>query len=267
MASKRSRAPEKERARALRALAAWSLALGFVAAVALALIWLAARSFDPELPLFALGLAGAVLLAIALAPAIAFFALARWIEKRRALGSTDARALPLPRAATDARWIPPGASCTVAGRTIAGGMIYLGRALGLASGAPGQEPALVDPTLEADSALPLPARRTLQWPSYDALAPSERSRYLDWLAGGRRDERAPVGCAWLFLYGLERRLLLDAEQGSVGAGEVEALARELLRLARLHEANAAFRAAAQSLADYAWVRHLPQLDPDPAVHP
>lgn len=46
-------------------------------------------------------------------------------------------------------------------------------------------------------------------PRYAALTVHQRANYLRWLAGGRRDPLDDIGYAFLFLYGLERRLLVD----------------------------------------------------------
>lgn len=314
--------------------------LGLVGAALCAAAWTGAHGLDASGSPLALALAGAGLFGLALAPATALFALARWRECARELrmrgasikpGSGEARpgralrsigiallalallastllavgdpldaillvsALALPGAAllalgkwreaalllralrgpaaserssaprvpprVDARWIAPGESCAVGGFTLPGGMLYVGGSLPAASGA-GPEPALLDPALRVERGASA-GRRAAMWRSYAGLTPAERGLYLAWLASGRRDERAEVGCALLFLLGLERRVLLDAEQGLASASEVEAIARELERLIRRYGADARFRASAQSLLDFAWVRHLAELEPEP----
>ena len=48
------------------------------------------------------------------------------------------------------------------------------------------------------------------WPSYRDINPQARATYLDWLAGGRSDERIGPGYVFLYFYGLERRFFVDA---------------------------------------------------------
>ena len=74
------------------------------------------------------------------------------------------------------------------------------------------------------------------WPSYVALAPRSRLAYLQWLAGGRSDPNVGVGLAFLFFYGLEKRLFADKAHG-----EVVMLIAEVERLRGLFAHNRSFR--------------------------
>jgi uncharacterized tellurite resistance protein B-like protein len=47
------------------------------------------------------------------------------------------------------------------------------------------------------------------WPSYRGASPQQRSKYIDWLVGGRKDPVIPIGYVFIYFYGLERRVILD----------------------------------------------------------
>ncbi len=92
------------------------------------------------------------------------------------------------------------------------------------------EPAAVDLALSIASRSstvvddpPLP-----YWPKYQQLTPSQRRLYLDWLARGRRDIPTQVGYLFLFLYGLERRALLERR-------DIKLVFKEVLRLRQVYE--------------------------------
>jgi hypothetical protein len=143
-----------------------------------------------------------------------------------------------PTAAFDS-WVPPGAPVTVQGILLPGGMIYVGTDLPKLRGT-GVEPALIDPRLKIATKAPSPQLYgyywySNYWSSYSALTPGRRRAYLEWLAGGRSDPNADEGCAFLFFYGLERRLLADTGQNDVpGPEERAALRAELERLIALY---------------------------------
>ncbi len=97
----------------------------------------------------------------------------------------------------------------MAGRTINGGMIYVGSGIPAANGFP-TEPSLIDPHLPVQRRYADWEGETVTgWASYPELHPRARAAYLGWLAGGRKDENASTEYVMLFFYGLERRLLLD----------------------------------------------------------
>jgi hypothetical protein len=111
----------------------------------------------------------------------------------------------------DVEWFGSGEPVTVAGYTIPGGLIYVGRKL--ATPQRSIEPSLINPTLRVDSARPdHEGRRLTYWPAYDKLAAESRAAYLEWLATGRRNPSTPVGYVFLFMYGLERRVLVDMRE-------------------------------------------------------
>lgn len=130
------------------------------------------------------------------------------------------------------------------GVILAGGMLYVGRNLGAADGR-GTEPALIDPRLHADFRQPDWAGQTVgYWPSYDDISARARAAYLTWLADGRRAPEAPVSWAFLFFYGLERRVLLDTTTERTKAtalAELPVIRAEVARLLGIYGNNYSFR--------------------------
>ncbi|GAA2523936.1 TerB N-terminal domain-containing protein [Pilimelia columellifera] len=146
--------------------------------------------------------------------------------------------------ATDAVWLPTGAApVAVGGYVLSGGLFYYGTA-GPAAYGPGSEPAVIDPTLPIrrvwlDQETPADRAR----PRYGDLTPGARAAYLEWLAAGRTGP-APVAHLWLFLAGLERRVLHDLGGGPEGLADYVAIAAEVARLRRQHRRADAFDAQA-----------------------
>lgn len=111
-------------------------------------------------------------------------------------------------------------------------MVYVGQSL--RSGTGGIEPALINPMLPVD--VPVRDRRSGvpdPTPSYHLLSSTHRAGYLAWLAGGRREVDVPPGLVRLFLSGLERRVLIDAERDPSARAEFPAIAAEVRRLREL----------------------------------
>jgi len=139
-----------------------------------------------------------------------------------------------------AQWIGPGTSTNVAGYTIPGGMFYVGRGLQAPRG--GTEPAQIDPTLKvATRGVDVANARMGYWPSYDGISAEARAGYLTWLAGGRRDPRADIGFVFLFLYGLERRALIDIPADKRLNPELSPMRAEVQRLLGIYGSNGSFR--------------------------
>ncbi len=143
-------------------------------------------------------------------------------------------------------WVPPGSTINAGGRTIPGGMIYVGGAI------PGdREPSLIDPRLPVSAhATPYADLSLPYWPSYDRLSPENRATYLQWLARNRRDPEAPVGLIFIFMYGLERRVLVDLPRRGFDRGELLAIRQEMVELlVRYGAANNSFRGYARRFID------------------
>ncbi len=147
-------------------------------------------------------------------------------------------------------WVLPGRSITVAGYRLPDGMIYVATGLEAVTG-DREEPAAIDPTMAvAMLAQEAPAPAMSYWPSYSSIPPLARSGYLRWLATGRSDPDIDVGYVFLFFYGLERRLLVDALRDSEARADVPRLIEELHRLLGIYgERNRSFQGYAHSLLD------------------
>lgn len=139
-----------------------------------------------------------------------------------------------------AQWIGPGMSTKVAGYTIPGGMLYVGRGLQAPGG--GTEPAQIDPTLKvATRGIDVANARMGYWPSYDSISTEARAGFLTWLADGRRDPRADIGFVFLFFYGLERRALVDIPSDQRLHAELQPMRAEVKRLLGIYGSNNSFR--------------------------
>jgi uncharacterized tellurite resistance protein B-like protein len=132
-----------------------------------------------------------------------------------------------------ARWVPPRETVEVAGLPLPGGMLYVGTALKTRYGE--AEPALINPGLSiARHTVDVSLRLTDYWASYATISPEARRAYLQWLAGGRNDPNANIGYVFLFFYGLERRVLLDAASEPAARAELPSIVSEVNRLISLY---------------------------------
>ncbi|MCO8310839.1 TerB N-terminal domain-containing protein [Pseudomonas mandelii] len=168
------------------------------------------------------------------------------------LGSRPATSFKIPDAGSqksDARWVPAGESVTVSGFSLPGGMYYVGNALGGRYDA--QEPSLINPKLRiAKTYIDIEERLMPYWPSFHSITPEARRGYLQWLAGGRNDPLADTGYVFLFFYGLERRVLVDAVENSKVIAEIPLIVEEVQRLLSIYGENRSFRGYAGGLLDY-----------------
>ncbi|MDH5491674.1 MAG: TerB N-terminal domain-containing protein, partial [Myxococcales bacterium] len=147
--------------------------------------------------------------------------------------------------ADQVRWFGPGEAVQIGGWCIPGGMIYVGTRFQPAASAYGcqQEPSMIDPTL---AVAPPGSRSKAQlpyWPQYAQISPESRAALLEWQAGGRVDPGVQLGIVFLFLYGLERRLLIDGilEGDPHVRDEAPALVAELERLAEIYGSSHSFQ--------------------------
>jgi len=142
-------------------------------------------------------------------------------------------------------WVPPGVPVQVGSLTLPGGMLYVGKDLRSANGQ-GVEPALINPRLPVDHRRPDWQGSTVgYWPSYHGITAGARAAYLMWLAGGRQ-EHAPISWVFLFFYGLERRVLVDAQKPGPAREELPIISAEVARLLDLYGQNNSFRSYATS---------------------
>lgn len=147
------------------------------------------------------------------------------------------------------RWVPVGEGIKVAGFDLAGGLLYVGS--GLRSRYGDAEPALINPKLKvAGTPVDVSLRLTDYWANYARITPDARRAYLQWLADGRLDPRANIGYVFLFYYGLERRVLVDAPSDSAARADVPAIKDEIQRLLGIYGDNNSFRRYATHLLAY-----------------
>ena len=130
-----------------------------------------------------------------------------------------------------------------------GGWIYYGKGL-KAVGGGGVEPALIDPGLPVDrSVQDCHIRRLGYWPTYDSASPEARGAFLQWLTSGRQDPSADIGYVFLYFYGLERRVLHDAQFSSDAKSEIPEIQGEIERLLSIYKSSGSFQSYAGSLLD------------------
>ncbi len=162
---------------------------------------------------------------------------------------------------SDRFWVPAGRPVSIAGRKI-DGMVYFGSGLRPVSGYRGDvEPALLDPRRKVSWTRPDHSGQLMgYWPSYTRIDPASRAAYLHWLAQGRRDPAAYIGYVFLFFYGIERRVLVDAQTSEKAKAEIGGLLAEVERLLEIYGGNHSFRGYAKSFLDVACLLHCP-IDP------
>ena len=150
-------------------------------------------------------------------------------------------------------WVPQGKSVSIAGRTIGGGMIYVGEKLAAPGSPYSLEAALINPKLNAKSKGACRSEDLPYSPSYDGITPACRGRYLDWLASDRMDPDIDIGLVFLYFYGLERRMIADPASVTVPAEEKRAILAEVERLLSIYGGNHSFHGYATALLEYAAV--------------
>lgn len=176
----------------------------------------------------------------------------------------------MQRAATrgESCWLPQGQPVNVAGFDIAGGWLYVGKNMpGVNDSDP--DPALIVPALRVDTKRPEYGGASMgYWPSYSEISPQARAGYLAWLAGGRCATAAPLGFVFLYFYGLERRIVADAQRSPAAAAEVPALLEEVRRLLSIYGDTGSFRHYATELLAVGELRcDTPRSDLPPPANP
>jgi tellurite resistance protein len=162
----------------------------------------------------------------------------------------DERRLKGPAADPEKLWVPPGQTVAVSKYQIPGGMIYVGKNLATKSGY--VDPALINPDLPVDSANPDRLGSSMSyWPSYSSISPRCRAAYLEWLAACRRTPETNMGYVFLFFYGLERRLLLDAQSSPKARAEAATIINEVEQLLEVYGENSSFSNYANGFLAYA----------------
>lgn len=145
-------------------------------------------------------------------------------------------------------WVPAGQSIEVDGYVIPGGLLYVGREPSFGNSEP--EPSLIDPVLKVNHDRPDFSGSSLSyWPTYGGMSPGARAAYLQWLSGGRRDPEVPIGYVFLFMYGLERRVLTEIANNPKLAHELPAIKQEMQTLLEMHELEYSFQSYGSGFCD------------------
>jgi len=174
------------------------------------------------------------------------------VEVRTSTGSRSTPSTEELLKQSQSAWVSPGDSCIIGGRKIPGGIVYVGKGLQPVDGYQAADPALINPDLDISARETDPAGENLDyWPSYSQIPPASRAAYRDWLASGRRNEEYDIGYVFLFFYGLERRILFDAQHDSSAKEELPTLISELEELRDIYgPKNGSFRGYCERLLAY-----------------
>ncbi|HEV2045645.1 MAG TPA: TerB N-terminal domain-containing protein [Chthoniobacterales bacterium] len=116
-------------------------------------------------------------------------------------------------------WSPSGKSLNHAGVIISDGMVYTSERRLTWPG----EPSAIIKSLPVGNVPASPLQDFGYWPSYDRITPEQRRCYLEWLSAGRKDTdptQRSLGYVFLFFYGLERRIVVDADRDPMLLDEV-----------------------------------------------
>ncbi|MGC0990008.1 TerB N-terminal domain-containing protein [Pantoea agglomerans] len=155
-----------------------------------------------------------------------------------------------------ARWVLPGEMITVAGVAISGGYIYLGQRMKPSdqeSGGyydDGSEASLIDDTCKIQPTSFYYEDSSLgYWPSFFSLSPEARGAYVSWLASDRSDPSCPIGYVFIYLYGLERKALVDSTDQNFSDAEFRNLFNEISRLRSVFNENRSFRGYSTQLLE------------------
>lgn len=169
-------------------------------------------------------------------------------------GTVEYRISATPRLATSkstgalAHWIQPGNEISAGGVVITGGFLYFGQQMkhlrqSLSGNYnDGSEASLIDATLKTQQVSYHYEDGSLgYWPEYSSLSPKSRGAYLSWLASDRCDASCPIGYVFIYLYGLERRALVDSRDENIPDAEFRSLFSEIERLRSVFFENRSFR--------------------------
>ncbi|MGF1601211.1 MAG: TerB N-terminal domain-containing protein [Thermosynechococcaceae cyanobacterium] len=151
-------------------------------------------------------------------------------------------------------------SVAIANYILTDGMIYVGDTLSGVSDTVSIEPCLICPQLKVDRDSPDRTGHWMtHWPSYSEIPSACRAAYLEWLADGRRHPDIHISYVFLFLYGLERRVLHDLRNTTGDCTEeLTQIMAEVERLIMLYGHNESFLRDAGNFLDICWLLQSPQ---------
>ncbi len=96
-------------------------------------------------------------------------------------------------------------------------------------------------------------------PAWQNLTPEDRGAYLHWLSGGCQSEQVSTELIWIYIYGLERRLLIDGPRDHFSISERLSIIRELKRIYALYGERAGIADGITRIISVAWaIMHSPE---------
>ena len=95
------------------------------------------------------------------------------------------------------------------------------------------EASCIDLTLPVERPTVEPRGSLGYYPQYAAISPGQRANYIRWLASGRTASLDDIGYAFLYFYGLERRLLVEQE-------DLSPIVKEVVRLLETYTFSGSF---------------------------
>jgi len=150
---------------------------------------------------------------------------------------------------TTGKWVQSGESIGVKGHTITGGNFYFGGQLASLDGY-GTEASLVDDTLKVANQPSTYEDESLgYWPKYNCISEKCRGAFLNWLASERNNPSTPIGYVFIYFYGIERRVLLDATNDDFDDTEFLELFNEIIRLSETFKGNRSFKTYSDRLLE------------------
>ncbi|WP_238307483.1 TerB N-terminal domain-containing protein [Methylorubrum suomiense] len=143
-------------------------------------------------------------------------------------------------------------------------MVYVGRILAPAEGYGRNDNCLVDSGLAVSkSNADTVGQHMDYWPAYESMRPSSRRAFLEWLSGDRSGPDTYIGYVFVYLYGLERRAVLERS-----VEDRPAIRAEVERLLALYGHHGSFRRyAGDFLAVLDILDLAPGQDPAPVFFP
>ena len=95
------------------------------------------------------------------------------------------------------------------------------------------EASCIDLTLPVERPTVEPRGSLGYYPQYAAISPGQRANYIRWLASGRTASLDDIGYAFLYFYGLERRLLVEQQ-------DLSPIVKEVVRLLETYTFSGSF---------------------------
>jgi len=130
--------------------------------------------------------------------------------------------------ATELRWCGKGEAATAGPYPLGDPMVYV------SDGRPREEEAsCIDLSLEVGKPEQEAVGSLGYYPTYSKLRPNQRANYLRWLSYGRVEPLHDIGYAFLFFYGLERRLLVERQ-------DLSPIVKEVVRLLETYTTSGSF---------------------------